>query len=136
VGYASLSPLFLPSSEHEVSGGYADVVLLCNQGYPGARHSFVLELKYVPLTERGPTPQSPRRRRSPEELQRAVADKMAEAEAQLLRYLGDERLRQQAGPGGLLGVALVFQGFEDIHFRGPDMAQPPRAISACLEEEG
>ena len=89
---------FVFHSECELAGGYADVCLAPNlASYPGMRHGYVVELKYVKRGERG---------------EQAVEAAAAEAAAQLRRYLSDETLGRQYPTVRFTGLALVFHGWE------------------------
>ena len=88
-------------AEHELAKGYADIVLVSLEAhYPGMRHGFVIELKYL---SRGP------------ETEARVTAPAAEAMSQVRRYLADERLARQFPEVEFKGVALVFRGWELVH---------------------
>ena len=71
-------------TEQELAKGYADIVLVPLEArYPGMRHGFVIELKYL---SRGP------------ETEARVTATAAEAVSQLRRYLGG-RTAGAAVPG-------------------------------------
>ena len=99
--YLSASGYFVFHSEMELAKGYADMVLApLSARYPGMRHGFVIELKYV-------------RRDAAAEAE--VPAKAAEAVAQLRRYLADGRLARRYPDAVFRGVALVFRGWELAH---------------------
>ena len=102
LAYLSLSDLFYPFSEFELNGGYSDLVLTLNRRYPGARYSWLLELKYLKVREA---------------TEARVREALAEADGQLRAYLADERLAGVAGPGGWKAVSLVFVGTEALYVR-------------------
>ena len=99
--YLSASEYYVFHTEQELAKGYADIVLVPLEArYPGMRHGFVIELKYL---GRGP------------ETEARVAATAAEAVLQLRRYLADERLARQYPDVEFKGVALVFRGWELVH---------------------
>ena len=99
--YLSASEYFVFYTEQELAKGYADIVLVPLEArYPGMRHGFVIELKYL---SRNP------------ETEARVAATAAEAVSQLRRYLADERLARQFPDVEFKGVALVFRGWELVH---------------------
>jgi len=99
--YLSASEYFVFHTELELAKGYADLVLVPLEArYPGMRHGFVIELKYL---SRGP------------ETEARVTTTAAEAGSQLRRYLADERLARQFPNVEFKGVALVFRGWELVH---------------------
>ena len=82
----------------ELAKGYADMVLApLSDRYPGMRHGFVIELKYV-------------RRDATAEAE--VPAKAADAVAQLRRYLADGRLARRYPDVVFTGLSLVFRGWE------------------------
>ena len=96
--YLSASGYFVLHTEMELAKGYADIVLApLSERYPGMRHGFVIELKYV--------------RRDPS-AQAQVPAQAAQAAAQLHRYLADGRLTQRYPDAEFRGLALVFRGWE------------------------
>ena len=99
--YLSASGYFVFHTEMELAKGYADIVLApLSERYPGMRHGFVIELKYV--------------RRDPQ-AEPQVRAKGAQAVAQLRRYLADGRLAQRYPDAEFKGLALVFRGWELAH---------------------
>ena len=47
--YFSMTPLYLTATEFELSHGYCDVFLMPDRKrYPGVKHSYIIELKYLP----------------------------------------------------------------------------------------
>ncbi|MDE0229848.1 MAG: AAA family ATPase, partial [Spirochaetaceae bacterium] len=99
--YLSASGYFVFHTEMELAKGYADIVLVPRpERYPGMRHGFVIELKYV---SRDPQAEA------------QVRTKAAQAVAQLRRYLADGRLAQRCPDAEFKGVALVFRGWELAH---------------------
>ena len=99
--YLSASDYFVLHTEQELAKGYADIVLVpLAARYPGMRHGFVIELKYL---GRGP------------ETEARVTATAAEAVSQVRRYLADERLARQHPDVEFTGVALVFRGWELVH---------------------
>ena len=97
----SASGYFVFHTEMELAKGYADIVLAPrSERYPGMRHGFVIELKYV--------------RRDPQ-AEAQVPAKAAAAVAQLRRYLADGRLARRYPDAQFRGLALVFRGWELAH---------------------
>ena len=93
--YLSGSGYFVFHTELELAKGYANIVLVPRpERYPGMRHGFVIELKYV--------------RRDPQ-AEAQVRAKATEAVAQLRRYLADGRLAQHYPDAEFRGMALVFR---------------------------
>ncbi len=96
--YLSASGYFVLHTELELAKGYADIVLEpLAARYPGMRHGYVIELKYL--------------RRDPATAAQ-VAATVAAAVAQLRRYLADERLARRYPAAEFKGLALVFRGWE------------------------
>ena len=99
--YLSASGYFVFHTEMELAKGYADIVLAPrSERYPGMRHGFVIELKYL--------------RRDPQ-AEAQVRVKAAEAVAQLRRYQADGRLARRYPDAEFRGLALVFRGWELAH---------------------
>ena len=69
--------------------------------YPHLQRGYLIELKY--------------RARSESADQAAVATVVEEAQAQLLRYLADERLARQFPGVRFTGLILVFHGWELVY---------------------
>ena len=100
--YLSATEHFVFHTERELSGGYADICLEPHlQRYPGIRHGYVIELKYL------------KRREGASESQ--VARAAREASAQVRRYVADERLAHQYPSVRFTGLAMVFHGWELAH---------------------
>ena len=116
--YLSASEYFVFYTEQELAKGYADMVLVPLEArYPGMRHGFVIELKYL---SRGP------------ESEARVAATAAEAVSQLRRYLADERLARQHPDVEFTGVALVFRGWELVY--GEEVAAAEAAGAQAVQE--
>ena len=97
--YLSVTDHFVFRSEAELGKGHADICLEpLVARYPHLRHGYVIELKYL--------------KRSEEAGERRVAAAVAEAAAQLRRYLADERLARQYPAVRFTGLAVVFHGWE------------------------
>ncbi len=101
LAYLSFSEVFFAWSEVELGFGYGDLVLVPNRSRPQAKMGFLIELKYL---KAGAT-------------EEAVAAKLAEAEAQLERYLVDEKLEAIAPSGGFQAVSVAFVGSEACTFK-------------------
>ena len=100
--YLSVTSHFVFRSEVELGGGYADLVLEpLVARYPHLRHGYVIELKYLKLSDAGG--------------ETVVASLAREAAGQLRRYLADARLARQHPGVGFTGIALVFHGWEMVH---------------------
>ena len=97
--YLSVTDHFVFRSEAELGKGHADICLEpLVARYPHLRHGFLIELEYV--------------KRSEERVETRVAAAMAEASAQLRRYLADARLARQYPAVRFIGLAVVFHGWE------------------------
>ena len=84
------------------SDGYADIRLEPHlQRYPGMRHGYVIELKYLKRSE--PTSEA------------RVAAAARQAVKQLQRYVADERLARQYPSVRFTGLAVVFHGWQLLH---------------------
>ena len=96
--FLGVSGCFVLHPEAELAKGYADIVLVpLTARYPGMRHGFVIELKYL---GRGPETEG----RVPAATDAAVG--------QLRGYLTDGRLARQYRDVEFTGLALVFRGWE------------------------
>jgi hypothetical protein len=100
--YASLGRAFYPLSEKEFAQGYGDLFLGASRNVPGARFSWLLELKYLKAGART-----------------AQVDKaFADAEAQVERYASDAALLPVLlGDRALKAGMLVFVGAKKVLFR-------------------
>ena len=88
---------FLFSTEREFGKGFVDFCLEPFVArHPRARHGYLIELKYV------------KRKDDAAKLDTALA----EATAQLERYLADDHLQRQAPEIAYTGIAIVFHGWE------------------------
>ena len=100
--YLSATEHFVFHTERELGGGYADLCLEPHlQRYTGMRHGYVIELKYL---KRGEAASETR-----------VAGAAQEAEAQVRRYVADQRLARQYPAVRFTGLAVVFHGWELVH---------------------
>ena len=100
--YLSATEHFVFHTERELGGGYADLCLEPHlQRYTGMRHGYVIELKYL---KRGEAASETR-----------VAKAAQQAEAQVRRYVADERLARQYPAVRFTGLAVVFHGWELVH---------------------
>jgi len=99
--YLGASEYYVFHTEQELAKGYADIVLVPLEArYPGMRHGFVIELKYL---SRGP------------ETEARVTAVAEAATAQVRGYLADGRLARQYPDVEFTGVALVFRGWELVY---------------------
>ena len=86
-------------SEAELGKGHADIALEpLVARYPHLRRGYLIELKYLKRSE--PSDQA------------AVAAAAREAQAQLVRYLADQRLARQFPGVRFTGLIVVFHGWE------------------------
>ena len=100
--YLSLADYYVLRSEAELGKGHADIVLEpLVARYPHLQRGYLIELKY--------------RARSESADQAAVTTVVEEAQAQLLRYLADERLARQFPGVRYTGLILVFHGWELVY---------------------
>ena len=100
--YLGATDHFVFHTERELGGGYADICLepfLVR--FAGMSHGYVIELKYL--------------KRSASATEERVAAAAREAQAQLRRYLADERLARQYPSVRFTGLAIVFHGWELVH---------------------
>ena len=114
--YLSATEHFVFHTERELGGGYADLCLEPHvQRYTGMRHGYVIELKYL---KRGDAASETR-----------VAGAAQQAEAQVQRYVADERLARQYPTVRFTGLAVVFHGWELVHAAAvaPPRHKEPRA---------
>ena len=97
--YLSVTDHFVFRSEAELGKGHADICLEpLVARYPHLGHGFLIELKYI--------------KRSEERVETRVAAAVAEAAAQLRRYVADARLARQYPAVRFIGLAMVFHGWE------------------------
>ena len=101
LSYLSLSEVFFAWSEVELSFGYSDLVLVPSRTQPAAQVGFIVELKYL---------------RSGADAGEVTA-RLDEADAQLRRYLADERLAAIAPPKGWRAVSVAFVATEACWLR-------------------
>ncbi len=101
LAYLNVTYFFIPWSEREMGGGFADIYLepfLAR--YPDLRYGYLIELKYLPRSE---------------DKDARLPALIAEAEAQLRRYLTDARVQAVAARVRLKGVVLVYHGWELVY---------------------
>ena len=107
--YLSCTDHFVFHTERELGGGYADICLEPHlHRYTGMRHGYVIELKYLTRREGANAAQ--------------VSAAAREAEAQVRRYVTDERLARQYPSVRFTGLAVVFHGWEMVRC---DAVSPP-----------
>ena len=95
-------------TEREVAKGFADIFLEpLLVRYPGIRHGYVIEIKYL------------RRGESADETR--IAEAARQAETRLRQYLGDEGLARQYPSVGFTGLAIVFRGWEMVRCDAVDV---------------
>ena len=99
--YLSVTDYFVFRSEVELGKGHADLSLEpLVARYPHLRRGYLIELKYL--------------KRSDSADQSGVTAVVAEAKAQLARYLADERLTRQFPAVRFIGLIVVFHGWEMV----------------------
>ena len=97
--YLSVADYYVFRSEAELGKGHADIALEpLVARYPHLRRGYLIELKYL--------------KRSESVDNAGVAAAVAEATAQLQRYLADERLARQFPGVRFVGLIVVFHGWE------------------------
>ena len=97
--YLSVADYYVFRSEAELGKGHADIALEpLVARYPHLRRGYLIELKYL--------------KRSDTVDQAAVAAAAGDAQAQLARYLADERLARQFPSVRFTGLVVVFHGWE------------------------
>jgi hypothetical protein len=101
LAYLSLSEEVFAWSEVELGFGYGDLVLLPSRIQPVSAFAFVIELKYL---KAGATDE-------------AVVAKLDEGDAQLRRYLADDKLRALAGGKPWRALSVAFVGTEACWIR-------------------
>ena len=103
--YLSVADYYVFRSEAELGKGHADIALEpLVARYPHLRRGYLIELKYLKRSET---------------LDKAgVAAAAEQANAQLSRYLSDERLARQFPGVRFTGLTVVFHGW-DLVFIGP-----------------
>ena len=95
--YLGAAGYFALHTETELGKGYADIVLEpLTARYPGMRHGFVIELKYVGCGA----------------AEGSASASVGQAERQLHGYLADGRLALLYPETEFKGMALVFRGWE------------------------
>ena len=101
--YLGVAPHFVLHTERELGKGYADLCLEpLIARHPELRYGYVIELKHLP--------------RNGQASEGRIARAVREASAQLVRYLADERLARQYPTVRFIGLAVVFQGWEMMHW--------------------
>ena len=96
-----MTDYFVFRSEVELGKGHADLSLEpLVARYPHLRRGYLIELKYL--------------KRSDSADQSGVTAVVAEAKAQLARYLADERLTRQFPAVRFIGLIVVFHGWEMV----------------------
>ncbi len=96
--YLNISDYYITGSESELNKGYCDILLLPNLiNFPDLPYSYLLEIKYIPVTEYSES---------------KLKSKILEAEEELERYGKDFNLKQFTGETKLVKIILVFCGVE------------------------
>ena len=100
--YLSVTDYYVFRSEAELGKGHADIALEpLVARYPHLRRGYLIELKYL--------------RRSEAADRTVVEAAAADAQAQLARYLADERLARQFPGVRFTGLTVVFHGWELVY---------------------
>ena len=100
--YLSVTDYYVFRSETELGKGHADIALEpLVARYPHLRRGYLIELKYL--------------RRSEAADRTVVEAAAADAQAQLARYLADERLARQFPGVRFTGLTVVFHGWELVY---------------------
>jgi hypothetical protein len=68
--------------------------------YDGIKYSYMIELKYIPVSET----------KVPENMELRLEKLKKEAETQLNRYSGDEKFKKTIGKTTLIKLVLIFSG--------------------------
>ena len=117
--YLSVTDYFVFHTERELGKGYADICLEpLLARYPGIRHGYVIEFKYL--------------KRGESAIKAHLAPTVRAAAAQLRQYLADERLARQYPTVDFTGIIVVFHGWEMVH-REAIVAAPRPERSAGQE---
>ena len=115
--YLSLADYYVLRSEAELGKGHADIALEpLVARYPHLQRGYLIELKY--------------RARSESADQAAVTTVVEEAQAQLRRYLADERLARQFPGVSFIGLIVVFHGWELVYCDACSADHTPIALVA------
>jgi len=102
LAYLKLSTLFITWPEMELNHGYGDFFLFADtKRYPDARHSYIIELKYMPKGNND---------------QAALTKQFTEAEEQLRRYAADKDVKALTAGTTLHLVAVQMQGEELVKY--------------------
>jgi len=97
--YLSATEHFVFHTERELGHGYVDICLEPHlQRYPGMRHGYLIELKYLARGASAP--------------ETRIAAAAREAQVQLRQYLADPRLARRYPAVQFTGLAIVFHGWE------------------------
>jgi hypothetical protein len=100
LAYLGISDFFIVHSEKESNQGYADIVMEPFLAvYEGIKYSYIIEIKYIPKSKS-----------KDQQLEEKISRLKKEAEAQLNRYSGDEKLQKSTGGTTLIKLILIFTG--------------------------
>ncbi len=110
--YLSVTDYYVFRSEAELGKGHADIALEpVVAAFPDVRCGYLIELKY--------------RKRSEAMDQAEITAAAGEAQAQLTRYLADERLARQFPYVRFTGLIVVFHGWEMVFCEAVTIDPPP-----------
>ncbi len=98
LAYMNITDYYLSRTEEEMGKGFVDLYLEPFWAkYQDLPYSYLIELKYIKRSEFTPA---------------LLAEKLAEAEAQLKQYARDPQVIKRSGPAQLICVTLLFSGWE------------------------
>lgn len=101
LAYLNLPGHYTVHSEYELNKGYADLYFEpFFIRFPDMPYSWLLELKYFSRTEYDPN---------------KIPDTVEQAKKQLLRYKGDDYLKQRMGSTDVRCLVIIFSGWEMVH---------------------
>ncbi|MEQ8169240.1 MAG: AAA family ATPase [Candidatus Eremiobacterota bacterium] len=96
--YLNISNYYITRSESELNKGYCDILMIPNLlSYSDLLYSYLLEIKYISVSEYSES---------------RLNTKILEAEEELRRYEEDSDLKQITGETKLMKIILVFCGVE------------------------
>ena len=97
--YLSLNPYYLTAPEVELNHGYCDFFLMPDlKRYPMIRHSYIVELKYLPTTAS----------------ETVVTKQWEQAVSQILQYAEGRMVNKLAGGTELHLIIMQIKGFSMI----------------------
>ncbi|MCP4107253.1 MAG: hypothetical protein GY749_17210 [Desulfobacteraceae bacterium] len=101
LAYLNISDYYICHTEREMSKGYSDIFLEpFTARFPDMKYGYLIEMKYITRSEYTET---------------LKQEKIREAEEQLRKYAGDEKLKKLAEGYTLRRLVLVFKGWELVY---------------------